>query len=75
MTLFIEIITVLWKTVWGILSAFVSAIWDALPFVVEIKKILGNFTPTSVIAFWFGVPSIVITILIFVLKKIIKSAQ
>lgn len=41
MTIFIEIITVLWQAFWGILKAFGTAIWDNLPAILEIKKVMG----------------------------------
>ena len=73
MTIFIEIITVLWKAFWGILKAFGTAIWDNLPAILEIKKVMGYFTPAGMIALYLGVPTIVIGILFLVVRKIIKD--
>lgn len=72
MTIFIEIITVLWQACWGILKAFGTAIWDNLPAILEIKKVMGYFTPAGMIALYLGVPTIVVTMVIFVCKKVIK---
>ena len=72
MTIFIEIITVLWQAFWGILKAFGAAIWDNLPAILEIKKVMGYFTPAGTIALYLGVPTIVVTLVIFVCKKVIK---
>ena len=73
MTIFIEIITVLWQTFWGILKAFGTAIWDNLPAILEIKKVMGYFTPAGMIALYLGVPTIVISILVLAVRKIIKA--
>jgi len=66
----IEIITVLWQAFWGILKAFGTAIWDNLPAILEIKKVMGYFTPAGMIALYLGVPTIVISILFLVVRKI-----
>lgn len=43
MKIFIEIVTVLWQAFWGMLKAFGTAIWDNLPAILEIKKVMGYF--------------------------------
>lgn len=73
MTIFIEIITVLWQAFWGILKAFGTAIWDNLPAILEIKKVMGYFTPAGMIALYLGVPTMGISILFLVVRKIIKA--
>ena len=73
MTIFIEIITVLWQAFWGMLKAFGTAIWDNLPAILEIKKVMGYFTPAGMIALYLGVPTIVISILVLAVRKIIKT--
>lgn len=73
MTIFIEIITVLWQAIWGTLKAFGTAIWDNLPAILEIKKVMGYFTPAGMIALYLGVPTIVISILVLAVRKIIKA--
>ena len=73
MKIFIEIITVLWQAFWGMLKAFGTAICDNLPAILEIKKVMGYFTPAGMIALYLGVPTIVISILVLAVKKIIKA--
>ena len=73
MKILIEIITVLWQAFWEILKAFGTAIWDNLPAILEIKKVMGYFTPAGMIALYLGVPTIVIGILFLVVRKIIKD--
>ena len=73
MKVFIEIITVLWQAFWGMLKAFGTAIWDNLPAILEIKKVMGYFTPAGMIALYLGVPTIAISILFLAVRKIIKA--
>lgn len=73
MTIFIEIVTVLWQAFWGILKAFGTAIWDNLPAILEIKKVMGYFTPAGMVALYLGVPTIVISIVFLAVRKIIKA--
>ena len=74
MKIFIEINTVLWQAFWGMLKAFGTAIWENLPAILEIKKIAGFFTPAGMIALFLGVPTMAISIVIFIAKKL-KSAK
>lgn len=73
MNIFIEVITVLWQAFWGMLKAFGMAIWDNLPAILEIKKVMGCFTPAGMLALYLGVPTIVVSLVIFVCKKAIKG--
>ena len=73
MKIFIEIVTVLWQAFWGMLKAFGTAIWDNLPAILEIKKLMGYFTPAGMIALYLGVPTIVINVLFLVVRKIVKA--
>ena len=73
MTNFIEIITVLWQAFWGTMKAFGTAIWDNLPAILEFKKVMGYFTPAGMIALYLGVPTIVISVLFLVVRKIVKA--
>lgn len=72
MKIFIEIVTVLWQAFWVMLKAFGTAIWDNLPAILEIKKVMGYFTPAGMVALYLGIPAIVVTLVIFVCKKVIK---
>lgn len=72
MKIFIETITVLWQAFWGMLKAFGTAIWDNLPAILEIKKVMGYFTPVGMVALYLGVPSICISLSLFLCKRIVK---
>ena len=73
MKIFIEIVTVLWQAFWGILKAFGTAIWDNLPAILEFKKVMGYFTPAGMIALYLGVPTIVISVLFFLIRRAVKK--
>lgn len=74
MSIFIEVITILWKTIWGMFTAIGTAVWENLPAILEIQKIAGYFTPAGMIALCLGVPTMAISIVIFIAKKL-KSAK
>ncbi len=73
MKIFIEIVTVLWQAFCGMLKAFGTAIWDNLPAILEIKKVMGYFTPAGMIALYLGVPTTLIILVCFIIKKVRKS--
>lgn len=70
MTIFIEIITVLWQAFWETMKAFGTAIWDNLPAILEIKKVMGYFTPAGMLALYLGVPLFVVSLALFIVKRI-----
>ena len=72
MEIFIDIITVFWQAFWGRLSVIVSAIWQNLPAILELKKIMGYFTPVGAVALYLGVPTIIITAIVWLIKKTVK---
>lgn len=43
-----------------------------LPEFMKLKQVLGYFTPEGIIALWLGVPTFVITALVFLVKRTIK---
>ena len=73
MEIFIEVMTVFWQVFWGFLNVIGTVIWQNLPELLELKKIMGYFTPTGMIALYLGVPTMVITALVWVLKKVARS--
>ena len=73
MDILIEVLTVFWQAFWGLLSVIGSAIWENLPALLEIKKIMGYFTPVGMVALYLGVPTIIVTATIWLIKKAVKS--
>ena len=73
MDIFIEVMAVFWQAFWGFLSVIGSTIWENLPMLLEIKKIMGYFTPVGMVALYLGVPTIIVTATIWLIKKAVKS--
>ena len=73
MDILIEVVTVFWQAFWGFLSVIGSVIWENLPALLEIKKIMGYFTPVGMVALYLGVPTIIVTATIWLIKKAAKS--
>ncbi len=72
MSIFIEAIKILWETIWGVFTVIGTAIWENLPAILEIKKIAGYFTPAGMIALYLGVPTVVITVILSIAKRMIN---
>jgi hypothetical protein len=71
--IFWQIITCLWQVVTGFIGAFIKAIWGMLPALLEIKKIMGYFTPAGIIALYIGVPTFCVSAVFFLVKRLIKA--
>jgi len=56
----------------GLIGAFAKAIWVNLPAILEIKKVLGYFTPAGIIALSLGVPTIIVSCGLFIAKRVLK---
>ena len=73
MEIFVEVITVFWEAFWGFISAIGTVLWQNLPKLLELKKFMGYFTPAGMIVLYFGVPTIVITALVWIIKKAVRN--
>lgn len=73
--MFFEILSILGQTMWGLLSALFSVIWNNLPEILEIKKVLGYFTPAGAVAIYLGVPTIVVTIAVKLIRYLSLSPK
>lgn len=75
MGILIEILSTMWQVIWGLISGIGKAILENLPALLEMKKVFGYFTPAGMVALYLGVPTIVITIAIKLIKKFVRSRQ
>lgn len=73
MTILIEVLSTMWQVIWGLLSGMGKAVFDNLPALLELKKIMGYFTPLGLIALYIGVPMIVVSIAYKLIKKFLRS--
>ena len=72
MTVFIEVISTMWQVIWGLLSGMGKAVFENLPALLELKKVMDYFTPARLIALSIGVPTIMVTVVIKVIKKFLR---
>jgi len=68
----IEILKVLAITIWECTKGILTVLWNCLPEFMKLKQVLGYFTPEGIVALWLGVPTFVITALVFLVKRTLK---
>lgn len=73
MTIFIEILSLLWQGFWAMLCGIGDAVYALLPSVMQLNKLANYFTPTGMVALYFGVPTVFVTIIFGITKKVIKK--
>lgn len=71
--IFIEVLTTMWQVIWGLLSGIGKAVFDNLSALIELKKIMGYFTPLGMIALYIGVPTFVVSVAYKLIKKFLRS--
>ena len=66
----IEILQILCQAIWGTFSGIVLSLLKVLPEFLEIKQMLNALIPTSmdVIAFYLGVPVVLVSVTMILLK-------
>lgn len=57
------------------IKAIFNIVIDNIPLILDLFKIKGYFTPASIIGLWIGVPTIVVSIAIWLIRKAIQSKQ
>ena len=72
----VEVLELLFQTIWLTFSGIVSSLIKVLPEFFEIKEMFSSLTPTTtdIIAFYLGVPAVVVSVIIF-LYKITKRSR
>lgn len=73
MSILIEILSTMWNVIWGLLSGIGKAVFENLPALIELKKVMSYFTPLGMIALYIGVPTIVVSIAYKLIKKFLRS--
>ena len=48
-------------------------VWNCLPEIIQLNKLLGYFTPAGIVGLYLGVPTVVITIAVFLFKKVVST--
>ena len=57
----------------AVFFAFFKMLWDLLPSILEIKQFFDWFTPKGMIAAYIGVPIFVVSISIWLGRKVLKD--
>lgn len=73
MAILFEVISVIGTVIWETVKCFFTIVVENLPLFLEMKQILGVFTPVGMIALYLGVPTIVVTAAIALIKKAIRA--
>lgn len=73
MNILFEVVGTLFQVIWAMLKSFLMIVWENLPELLQLRKIVGYFTPQGVVALWLGVPPIIITVTIFMIRQIGKA--
>lgn len=73
MAILFEVISVIGTVIWETVKCFFTIVVENLPLFLEMKQILGVFTPAGMIALYLGVPTIVVTAAIALIKKAIRA--
>lgn len=73
--MFIEILTILWKSFWGVLCGIGDAVIGMLPSIMEFKKITGYFTPAGMIGLYIGVPTFIVAIVLTLVRKALAKKK
>ena len=75
MAVFIEILSLLWQGFCQTLSGIFDALYALLPTAMQLSKLASYFTPTGMVALYFGVPTALVTIIFGIAKRAINKAK
>lgn len=73
MEILFEVLSVIWITISSLFEGMFTMIIENLPLFMEMKQVLGMFTPAGMIALYLGVPTIVVSVGIALIKKLVHS--
>lgn len=73
MEILFEVLSVIWITISSLFEGMFSMIIENLPLFMEMKQVLGMFTPAGMIALYLGVPTIVVSVGIALIKRTIRA--
>lgn len=68
-----QILFEVFEVLGAVFSAFFKMLWDLLPSILEIKQFFDWFTPKGMIAAYIGVPIFVVSIVIWLGRKVLKD--
>ncbi|MBQ7347593.1 MAG: hypothetical protein IJW55_06515 [Clostridia bacterium] len=69
----IEILKVFFGTIWAVFSEVITCLWALLPLFLEIRKMASVLTPVGMIALYLGVPTCLVSAVIFLIKRVLHT--
>ncbi len=75
MAVFIEILSIILQGFRGTLYGIAQGIYELLPAAMQLRKLASYFTPPGIVALYFGVPTVIVTVLFFIARKAMKKAK
>lgn len=73
MEILFEVLSVIWITISSLFEGIFAMIIENLPLFMEMKQVLGMFTSAGMIALYLGVPTIVVSVGIALIKRAIRE--
>lgn len=73
MEILFEVLSVIWVTISTFFEGMFTIIFENLSLFMEMKQVLGMFTPAGMIALYLGVPTIVVSAGIALIRRAIRA--
>lgn len=73
MEILFEVLSVIWVTISTFFEGMFTIIFENLPLFMEMKQVLGMFTPVGMIALYLGVPTVVVSAGIALIRRAIRA--
>ena len=73
MEILFEVLSVIWITISSLFEGMFTMIIENLPLFMEMKQVLWMFTPAGMIALYLGVPTIVVSVGIALIKRAVRA--
>lgn len=73
MEILFEVLSGIWVTISTFFEGMFTMIIENLPLFMEMKQVLGMFTPAGMISLYLGVPTIVVSAGIALIRRAIRA--
>lgn len=73
MKILFEVLSVIWVIISTFFEGMFTIIFENLPLFMEMKQVLGMFTPAGMIALYLGIPTIVVSAGIALIRRAIRA--
>ena len=73
MEILFEVLSVIWVTISTLFEGMFTMIFENLPVFMEMKQILGMFTPARMIALYLAVPTSIVPVGMTLISRAIRA--